>query len=185
MRRGRTVVHSWGNYRPQAVDNPPARDPETPVIPGQTVYTATCGYLAEPVDYFSVSIGGSVSAPAASPVADRSAVPGSRRRRRYLRRRPAAGPTPSMPSAERCVRCSQRPKSCPRDGITRSGMPGLTTRSWRVKWTGSDQLASAMGLTTSEYSEASPMTARLCRPCTSIGMSPASVTRLSRRYWSS
>ena len=48
-----------------------------------------------------------------------------------------------------------------------------------------DQLANGTGLTTAEYAEASPTTERLCRPNTSTGMSPASVTRLSRRYWSS
>ena len=39
-----------------------------------------------------------------------------------------------------------------RDGITRSGTSGWTTRSCRAKWIGSerDQLASGMGLTTSE-----------------------------------
>ena len=69
------------------------------------------------------------------------------------------------PSPERCARCSQPPKSRLRSRHYPKHYGYLENALMSRKWTGCElQLASGLGLITSEYGDASPATTRLWSP---------------------
>ena len=96
-----------------------------------------------------------------------------------------SNPAHGAVAAVRAMFAKPRGREC--GSTTRSGSITWRVHSCRARWTGCNtgQLASGTGFTTSEYCEASPTTARLGVPLMSTGMSPANVTRLRWRYWSS